>query len=112
MIKRNTFQKIFEHGSQRVYVLPTINSRFVFHAQFLKPDNKLQRLMIVMAYTMRKYRYFLSLRFLYGKSYMISDLFAQSLFDYGRASGNSPFYKLINRVTTRKCDGIYTILFL
>ena len=83
---------------QRVYVLPTLDGRYVFHAQFLKPQTPAETFMITSAYIMRKYRF------------AISDYFAYHFHAFGRFAHSTKsgpliqLYRFGNKITTRRTD--------
>lgn len=43
---------------------------------------------------------------------MVSDQFARVWHNYGITANATPFYKRVNKLTTRKCDGLLIIIFL
>ncbi|KAJ3158777.1 hypothetical protein HDU86_002458 [Geranomyces michiganensis] len=80
------------HTHLKIYVLPTLHHRAVFHPAFLRPRSPLERTAIVAAYILRKWRY------------QLSDTFAYAWHAFGAHSNGhrNPIYRLGNRLTTRR----------
>ncbi|KAJ3203911.1 hypothetical protein HK099_001331, partial [Clydaea vesicula] len=87
-----------------VVVLPTINEKLVFHSKFLKPRNQPERVALVFAYILRKWRY------------QISDVFAEAWNSFGHSAFNEKgkfgkfqrsFYLNVNKLITRKSCSEY-----
>ncbi|KAJ3015749.1 hypothetical protein HKX48_004404 [Thoreauomyces humboldtii] len=90
------------HTGLKVYVLPTLNGKYAFHAAFLKPRTQFERGAVISAFILRKWRF------------QLSDTFAFAWHAFGarftRSGGvgiGAFVYKWGNRVTTRKAADEY-----
>jgi hypothetical protein len=80
----------------KVYVFPSLHGKLCFHAKFLKPSNKLELGALFVSYCTRKWRY------------QLSDFVGQHW--HSLSEPNSPlhsFYRLGNRITTRRAEDEY-----
>ncbi|KAJ3178034.1 hypothetical protein HDU87_003812 [Geranomyces variabilis] len=84
------------HTHLKIYVLPTLHHKIVFHPAFLRPRSSIERSAIVAAYILRKWRY------------QLSDTAAFAWHALGaQSSGRNFLYRFGNRITTRRAADEY-----
>ncbi|KAJ3153476.1 hypothetical protein HDU89_000502 [Geranomyces variabilis] len=84
------------HTHLKIYVLPTLHNKNVFHPAFLRPRSSIERSAIVAAYILRKWRY------------QLSDTAAFAWHALGaQSSGRNFLYRFGNRITTRRAADEY-----
>ncbi|KAI8893682.1 hypothetical protein BC833DRAFT_607562 [Globomyces pollinis-pini] len=80
----------------KIYALPSIRGKYVFHAQFLAPKNRVEQFGLITSYITRKWRF------------QISDYFGMhwhmlSHPKYQKSKLLSSIYSIGNKMTSRKC---------